>query len=79
MNHGPGPMSLEQIEAAARELPEAEMELLVERLREQLEPPARLSGEWLEEAERRMEEVDRGEVETIPADETIAKLRVITR
>lgn len=49
---------------------------LAERLLESLEPPNERNRElWAEEAERRIEAYERGEMKAIPGEEVFAKLR----
>ncbi len=50
---------------------------LVEKLLASLNLPIRseIDREWAEEAERRVAQIDRGEVELIPGEEVFAKLR----
>jgi len=40
-----------------------------------LPTPSEIDREWAEEAERRVAQIDRGEVELIPGEEVFAKLR----
>ena len=75
MNQGPGPMSLEQIEAAALALPEPELELLVERLEARLCAPAgETDRSWRAEVRRRVEEIRAGRVELIEGEDVLAEL-----
>ncbi len=50
---------------------------LVEKLLASLNLPTRseIDREWAEEAERRVAQIDRGEVELVPGEEVFAKLR----
>jgi putative addiction module component (TIGR02574 family) len=57
-------------------LPPSERARLAEQLLESLEPPNERNRQlWAEEAERRLEAYERGELEAIPAEEVFAKLR----
>lgn len=61
----------------ALSLPAEERLALVERLLESLNSPIdpEIERLWAEEAERRIEQFDRGEVEAIPAEKVFADLR----
>lgn len=50
---------------------------LAETLLTSIEPPEPLSPEWEAEIERRIAAADAGEVEYIPADEVLAKVRAL--
>jgi hypothetical protein len=78
MNPDRPPMSAEQIEEAALALPEVELELLVERLSAHLDS-AGVDDAWLREARRRSQEIALGEVEPVPVEATLAKLRAMLR
>jgi putative addiction module component (TIGR02574 family) len=60
----------------ASQLPEADRAELAGRLLESLhgEPDAGLEAAWAEEIERRVRQIDSGEVKTIPWEEVRAKL-----
>ena len=50
---------------------------LAERLLESLEPPdEKIRQLWMEEAERRLDAYERGDLPAVPAEEVFAKLRV---
>jgi len=66
---------LEDIEAAALQLAPAERARLAERLLVSLDEDDEILAAWVEEAERRGEAYDRGEMEAIDFDESIARLR----
>jgi len=70
------PMSLtrKQIEAEARRLPPEERVLLAEALILSLDDEAEVERAWATEVRRRLEQLDNGEVETIPADKVLAEL-----
>ena len=72
---------LEALKQQAARLSMAEREELARFLIESLDPvaeevdEAEIEQAWLAEVERRVGEVDRGEVELIPGDEVFARLR----
>lgn len=66
---------LENIEAAALQLAPAERAHLAERLLASLEQDDEIQAAWVEEAERRMDAFDRGEMEAVDVDEAIARAR----
>jgi putative addiction module component (TIGR02574 family) len=70
------PKSLEEIASVALALPVEERVVLADRLLASLED-ADPSCEklWLEEAKRRRDEVRNGKVQTIPAEEALARVR----
>lgn len=60
--------TVDELVAQAERLPLAERELLVDRLRQTL-PHAidpEIEAAWIEEAERRLDAIESGEVKTIP-------------
>jgi hypothetical protein len=65
-------MSLDEIEAAALELPEDERDELIERLSGGRARKTAIRQAWLAEAERRMELVRAGKMRLIDADEVLA-------
>jgi len=73
------PMTVEQIEAEALQLPEqARAELLGRLMRSLTDTPAMdqsVIGAWTQEAVRRDEEMESGSVVGIPAEEVFAELR----
>ena len=71
MNNSP----LEDIEAAALQLAPAERAHLAERLLVSLDEDDEIMAAWVEEAERRADAFDRGEMGTIDFDESLARLR----
>ena len=66
---------LEDIEAAALQLAPAERAHLAERLLVSLDEDDEIMAAWMEEAERRADAFDRGEMGTIDFDESLARLR----
>lgn len=71
------PMTVEQIAAEALALPSEARALLADKLVESLDPAedGYIRQLWMREAKQRVDEVRRGEVETVPAEETFAKVR----
>lgn len=70
-------MTVEQIADEALALPSEARALLADRLVESLDPAedGYIRELWMREARRRVDEVRRGEVQTIPADEAFAQVR----
>ena len=66
---------LEEIEAAALQLTPTERAHLAERLLVSLEEDDEILAAWIEEAERRADAFDRGEMDAIDFDESIARLK----
>ena len=66
---------LEDIEAAALQLTQAERAKLAERLLVSLDEDDEILATWVAEAERRGDAFDRGEMEAIDFDQSIAKAR----
>jgi hypothetical protein len=66
---------LEDIEAAALQLAPSERAHLAERLLVSLEEDDEILTDWLEEAERRGEAFERGEMGAIDFDESMARLK----
>lgn len=67
----------EDLEQAALELPPLERERLARRLLETLDdqPLSEIDQAWIEEADRRYEEMMSGKVQGILADEAVARIR----
>lgn len=65
----------------ALSLPVEERARLVRQLLESLDtlPSAEVEQLWLEEAARRADQIDRGEVKLVPADEVLAKARALLK
>lgn len=70
-------MTVEQIADEALALPSEARALLADRLAESLDPAedGYIRQLWMREARRRVDEVRRGEVKAIPADEAFAQVR----
>ena len=66
---------LEDIEAAALQLASGERAKLAERLLVSLEEDDEILAAWVEEAERRGDAYERGEMEAIDFDESVARLK----
>ncbi|WP_374277488.1 addiction module protein [Azonexus sp.] len=66
---------LEDIEAAALQLAPADRAKLAERLLISLDEDDEILASWVEEAERRGDAYERGEMEAIDFDESIARLK----
>lgn len=66
---------LEDIEAAAMQLAPTERAHLAERLLVSLDEDDEILAAWVEEAERRGDAFDRGEMGAIDFDESIARLK----
>ncbi len=66
---------LEDIEAAALQLATSDRAKLAERLLISLEEDDEILAAWVEEAERRGDAYERGEMEAIDFDESIARLK----
>ena len=71
-------MTTEELERQLLELPADERARIARRLIESLDDPtdeAAIETAWNLEIKRRIEEMDRGEVEMIPAEEVFARIR----
>lgn len=66
------PMSIDEIEAVALELPEDDRDELIARLSARRTHDPSIRQAWLDEAERRMEQVRAGKMRLIDADEVLA-------
>ena len=66
---------LEDIEAAALQLARAERAHLAERLLISLDEDDEILAAWVEEAERRGDAYERGEMGAVDFDESIARLK----
>jgi len=71
------PMTIEQIAAEALTLPSQERALLADRLVESLDAAEsnHIDRLWAAEAKRRRDEVRNGQVQAIPGDEALARVR----
>ena len=65
----------ERLEAAALALPPAERARLAQRLIESLDDDPEVEEAWSAEIKRRLDAIDRGEVEMIPAEEVLSEAR----
>lgn len=68
-------VSVEQIEAEALSLPSADRARLAEHLIASLDADAETERAWAMEIERRVQALDSGVVEGIPAPEVFAEIR----
>jgi putative addiction module component (TIGR02574 family) len=70
-------LTVEQIADEALALPSEARALLADRLVESLDPAedGYIRQLWMREARRRVDEVRRGEVQTVPADKAFAEVR----
>jgi putative addiction module component (TIGR02574 family) len=70
-----------EIEAKALQLPPKERAQLAERLISSLDPESDRDAEqaWIEEAERRLDELESGKVAGIPAEQVLEKARSTRR
>ena len=67
---------IKDLSLEARKLPPAERAELIDNLIASLdEPDARIDAAWAEEAERRLQLIDSGQMPTIGAAEVMAELR----
>lgn len=66
---------LEDIESAALQLAPADRAHLAERLLASLDDNDEILAAWVDEAERRADAFDRGEIEGVDVDEAIAQAR----
>ncbi len=69
------PSSLETIEATLMQLPQADRVHLAERLLASLDEEDEILTEWIAEAERRLDAMERGEVQGIPIEDALVQLR----
>jgi putative addiction module component (TIGR02574 family) len=69
--------TLETVEAAALQLSAEERAELIERLIDTVLPPPPLHPAWEAEIARRIDEMDAGRVEGIPAEKVFADLRAM--
>ena len=74
-------ISFEQLKQQAEKLPESERAELAHAMLRSLDRPEadanpdEIEKAWLREIERRSAEIDRGEVQMIPGDESVARIR----
>ena len=69
------PATLEEIHAEAMKLSTEERAELADRLWASLAPQSEIDAAWDAEIERRVRQLEAGEVETIPHETVIAELR----
>ncbi|MBE7438169.1 MAG: addiction module protein [Spirochaetales bacterium] len=69
--------TLAEIEYAAMQLAEPERATLADHIMASLTSGTEIDRLWLEEAERRLQEVRAGMVETLDADEVMAEMRAL--
>jgi len=69
------PLSYEQVTEAAMQLSQEERLILADLLWISVDKPKDVTQSWLEEAERRGEAFERGEMGAVDFDESIASLR----
>ncbi len=74
-------MDLQTLEAEALHLPKEERARLIQRLVLSLDAPSaqELRADWLNEAQRRAEELDNGTTQAIPGAEVLKKARTLLR
>ena len=72
-------ISIDALEVAALNLPAAERSRLLERLIASFEPEASIRDAWIQEAERRDEEIESGAVQMVSGEEAIARIRATLR
>ena len=68
-------MTIEQLENAAMELSAEDRERLAERLLASLPLDPEIAEKWYDEAERRWQQLESGEAETIPMHQAIRTAR----
>lgn len=66
---------VQQLESAVMALPPAERARLAQRLIESLDEESEVEEAWAAEIKKRLEALDRGEIDLIPAEEVIAEAR----
>ena len=69
------PSAVEKLQSEAMTLSPTERADLADRLLASIEPQADIDAAWDEEIAHRVAQLEAGEVETIPHEEAIAKLR----
>lgn len=73
------PFTYEQITAEAMRLTPRQRADLAEKLWVSVDSPEDVAAAWDAEIERRIAQIDAGDVETIPAEQVIAELRAKLR
>ena len=66
---------VEDLQAEVLSLPAAERSLLLERLIVSLDADPEIQRAWVQEAQRRDTEIDRGAVAPVPGEEALARIR----
>jgi putative addiction module component (TIGR02574 family) len=74
-------MDIETLEREALNLPAAQRARLAHELLESLDTltPAEIETLWLDEAERRINDIDEGKVQLVPGDEVMRKARALIK
>ena len=73
------PLTYEEISAEAMQLSAEQRAGLAEKLRMSVDTPEAVAAAWDEEIDRRIAQLDRGEVETVPFEVVMAELRAKLR
>lgn len=73
------PMSIDEVEAVLVDLPEEQLDDLIDRVAVRRGVSLDTDSEWSTEIARRVGEYDHGEVTGIPMEETLAKLRAMLK
>jgi putative addiction module component (TIGR02574 family) len=73
------PPLMTDLEAEILTLPAEERARLLAVLMESLEPPSAVRQAWMSEAERRQAQVAAGEVQMVPGNEGLARIRATLR
>jgi putative addiction module component (TIGR02574 family) len=66
---------VDELEAAAMRLPQAERARLAERLISSLEEDGEIERAWADEVRRRVDAIRAGKAELIPAEDVLAELK----
>lgn len=69
--------TMDMLQAAALSLPQAERARLAATLLASLDEDPRIEKAWIAEVRERIAAYDRGEIESIPGDEVLARAREI--
>jgi putative addiction module component (TIGR02574 family) len=68
-------VSVQELQAEVLKLPSHERARLAELLISSLDEEDEIAAAWADEAERRYQELRSGEIEAIPAEEVLARVR----
>ncbi len=68
-------MSLEELEAEALKLPPEQRERLAEKLLSSVDPGLQHEAEWAAEADRRVQQLREGSVQSVDAEEVLRAAR----